>query len=172
MTSAETARGALDLTALDQLTAGYHRRPARLLRLQHLGGQLAKVYAVEAPGRRVEPESWERGLGLAALALQSQRDTGGLGLACVILHAGGDGDYVLAHSWVEGYMSRLAVFNGPMGEPDALRPASTGLAPCVWEAAVLAQERDAFVRHVLGGDGPLQSRVEAWSSDVLPETSG
>jgi len=69
-------------------------------------------------------------------------------------------------------MSRLAVFNGPMGDPGALRPASTGLAPCVWEAAVLAQERAAFVRHVLGGEGPLESRVQAWSSDVLCEPSG
>jgi hypothetical protein len=173
MTPAETTRsGGLDVTALDQLAAGYHQRPARLLSLQHLGGQRAKVYAVEAPGRTVDLESWDRGLGLAALALQSHRETGGLGLACVILHAGGDGDYVLAHSWVEGYMSRLAVFTGPMGEPDALRPASTGLAPCVWEGAVLAQERNAFVRHVLGGDGPLENRVEAWSSDVLSEPSG
>ncbi|MGH3317518.1 MAG: hypothetical protein ACRDO0_15375 [Nocardioidaceae bacterium] len=173
MTRAETTRpGALDIGALDQLTAGYHQRPARLLTLQHLGDQLAKVYAVEAPGRTVDLESWHHGLGLAALALQSHRETGGLGLACVILHAGGDGDYVLAHSWVEGYMSRLAVFTGPMGDPDALRPASTGLAPCVWEAAVLAQERDAFVRHVLGGDGPLEDRMEAWSSDVLAEQSG
>ena len=65
-------------------------------------------------------------------------------------------------------MSRLAVFSGPMGgDPDALRPASTGLAPCVWEAAVLAQEREAFVRHVLCGDGPLESRLQAWGSDAL-----
>lgn len=97
--SAETTHGRdFDVTALDQLTAGYHQRPARLLMVQHLGGQLAKVYAVEAPGRAVDLESWDRGLGLAALALQSHRETGGLGLACVILHAGGGGDYVLAHS--------------------------------------------------------------------------
>jgi hypothetical protein len=81
----------------------------------------AKVYAVEAPGRAVDLESWDRGLGLAALALQSHRQTGGLGLACVLLHAGGDSD---------------------------------------------------FVRHVLGGDGPLERRLEAWRSDVLSEPSG
>lgn len=79
---------------------------------------------------------------------------------------------MLAHSWVGGYMSRLAVFNGPMDDPDALRPASTGFAPCVWEAAVLTQGRDAYVRHVLGGDGPLESRVKRRSSDVLSEPSG
>ena len=167
-----THPGGLDATALDGLVAGYHQRPTRLLTLQDLGGHLAKVYAVEAPGRAVDLDTWQHGLHLAGLALQSHRETGGLGLACVILHAGGDGDYVLAHSWVEGYMSRLAVFNGPMGDPGALRPASSGLAPCVWEAAVFAQERTAFVRHVLGGEGPLESRVQAWSSDVLCEPSG
>jgi len=172
MSPVDTGQSDLDATALAQLTAGYHQRPARLLTLQHLGGQLAKVYAVEAPGRTVDLESWARGVRLAGLALQSHREAGGVGLACVILHAGGDGDYVLAHSWVEGYMSRLAVFNGPMDAPEALRPASTGLAPCVWEAAVLAQERDAFVRQVLGGDGPLEGRVEAWSADVLSAPAG
>ncbi|MEU6373736.1 hypothetical protein [Streptomyces sp. NPDC046909] len=40
-------------------------------------------------------------------------------------------------------------------------------APRVGEAAVLAYERDAFVRHVLDGDGESAARVAAWSGDVL-----
>jgi hypothetical protein len=48
-----------------------------------------------------------------------------------------------------------------------LRPASAGLAPCVWEAEVLAHEREAFIRHVLAGSGPLEQRLDAWSADAL-----
>jgi hypothetical protein len=157
----------VDGAALLGLAAGYHERGIRLLGVEELGGQLVKVYAVEAPGRTVGPESSKQALHLAAHQLRSDRAVGALGLGFVIVHAGGDGDYVLVHSWVEGYMSRLAIFTGPMGNPEALRPASAGLAPCVWEAAVLAHERGAFVRHVLAGRGPLDQRLDAWSADVL-----
>ncbi|MGW6354654.1 hypothetical protein ACWFR5_05455 [Streptomyces sp. NPDC055092] len=87
----------------------------------------------------------------------------------VLLHAGGDGDYVLVHTWIEGHMSDLAVFTGPAGHPELLRPGRTGLAPCVWEAAVLGHERTAFTRHVLDGTGPLADRLADWSADVTKE---
>ncbi|ARX89269.1 hypothetical protein SMD44_08756 [Streptomyces alboflavus] len=85
----------------------------------------------------------------------------------LIVHAGGDGDYVLVSTWIEGHMSDLAVFVGPAGQPDQLRPGRVGLAPCVWEAALLAHEREAFTRHVLDGGGRVADRVVAWSKDVL-----
>jgi len=72
------------------------------------------------------------------------RQMGGLGLGVVIVHLGDDGNYVVVQSWIEGYMSRLALFCGPAQRPDLLRPAPRGLAPCVWELAVLAHERDTF----------------------------
>lgn len=157
----------VDEAGLLGLAHGYHQRPTRLLKTTELGGQLAKVYAIEAPGRSVDIGGSEHALHLAALQLAADREMGALGLAFVMLHAGGDGDYVLVHSWVEGYMSRLSVFNGPMDSPASLRPASRGLAPCVWEAHVIAHEREAFVRHVLDADGPLDARTAAWSDDVL-----
>ncbi|MGI5380051.1 hypothetical protein ACQEV2_38530 [Streptomyces sp. CA-251387] len=64
-------------------------------------------------------------------------------------------------------MSDLAVFAGPAGDAGALRPGRSGLAPCVWEAAVLAHERDAFSRHVLDADGLLAERLAAWRDDTL-----
>lgn len=157
----------VDEAAVLALAESYHERRIRILQTAELGGQLTKVYAIEAPGRNVDAAASVHALRLAALQLAADRSTGALGLACVLLHAGGDGDYVLVHSWVEGYMSRLAVFNGPMDSPHELRPASSGLAPCVWEAAVLAHEREAFVRHVLAGSGTVAARAEAWSADVL-----
>lgn len=154
------------------LAEAYHQRATRLLALEERGGHLTKVYAIEAPGRTVSRDDWEHALRIADHQLRQARGLGSIGLGCVLLHAGGDGDYLLVHSWVEGYMSRLGVFSGPMDAPEALRPASTGLAPCVWEAAVIAHERDAFVRHLLAGSGPLEQRLEKWAADVFAVEPG
>lgn len=161
-----------DASMLLGLAADYHQRATRLLSLEELGGHLTKVYAIEASGRKVTRESWEHALRLAERHLWSVREAGSAGLGCVLLHAGGDGDYLLVHSWVEGYMSRLAVFSGPMDAAEALRPASAGLAPCVWEAAVLAHERDVYVRDVLAGSGPLDERLGKWSADAFAVEPG
>jgi hypothetical protein len=61
----------------------------------------------------------------------------------------------------------LLIVAGPAGRPDHLRPARAGLAPCVWEAAVLAHERNAYSRHVLAGSGSITDRIAAWSADTL-----
>lgn len=164
-TSGEVS-SALDTEALLVLAAGHHARTARALGGRELAGHLAKVYALEAPGRTVTAQAAEAALGVAAGHLALGRVRGSLGLAVVLVHAGGDGDYVLVHTWIEGHMSDLAVFTGPAGRPEELRPGRVGLAPCVWEAALLAHERDAFVRHVLDGNGPLADRLAAWSADT------
>lgn len=156
-----------DLEPLLALAAGHHARTVRPLGHAALAGHTVKTYAIEAPGRTVTDFGAEATRRIAADHLASARLRGSLGLAVLLAHAGGDGDYVLVHTWIEGYMSDLAVFTGPAGDPDALRPGRAGLAPCVWEAAVLAHERDAFTRHVLDGGGTLEERLAAWRDDVL-----
>lgn len=170
MRSHQELPATVDAEALLALAKGHHERVVRPLGAREAGGHLVKAYAVEAPGRTVlEPDAAEA-LRTAAAHLELGRIRGSLGLAVLIVHAGGDGDYVLVHTWIEGYMSDLAVFTGPAGEPDQLRPGRAGLAPCVWEAAVLAHERDAFSRHLLDDPGtstPLTDRLAAWSADTL-----
>ncbi|QFR02107.1 hypothetical protein F9278_44835 [Streptomyces phaeolivaceus] len=158
---------AVDADALLALTQGHHERVVRAAGTREAGGHVVKAYALEAPGRGVTEQDITAALGIVAAHLELGRVRGSLGLAVLILHAGGDGDYVLVHSWIEGHMSDLAVFTGPAGRPDQLRPGRTGLAPCVWEAAILAHERDAFSRHVLDGSGPLANRLTLWASDTL-----
>lgn len=156
-----------DLEPLLVLASGHHARTVRPLGHTTLADHAVKAYAIEAPGRTVTDAGAKAAHRIAADHLASARLRGSLGLAVLLAHAGGDGDYVLVHTWIEGYMSDLAVFAGPAGEPGALRPGRTGLAPCVWEAAVLAHERDAFTRHVLDGGGTLEERLAAWRDDVL-----
>ncbi|MFJ8644887.1 hypothetical protein ACIRNI_01955 [Streptomyces sp. NPDC093546] len=150
-----------------ELAAGYHARAVTPLGTHEAAGHLVKVYAIEAPGRVVADREKSAALKLAADHLASAGARGSLGLAVLLVHAGGDGDYTLVHTWIEGYMSDLAIFAGPAGDPGRMRPGRQGLAPCVWEEAVLAHERDAFTRHVLSGDGELEQRLAAWSDDVL-----
>jgi uncharacterized protein (DUF952 family) len=159
--------GAVSAEALKGLTEGYHARAVRPLGTREISGHLVKTYAVEAPGRSVTAADEAAAVHVAGGHLALGASRGSLGLAVLLVHAGGDGDYVLVHTWIEGYMSDLAVFVGPAGRPDELRPGRLGLAPCVWEAAVLAHERDAFTRRVLDAEGPLGERLAAWGGDVL-----
>ena len=158
---------AVDAEALLAPADGYHARETRALGTREAGGQLVKVYAIEAPGRVVTERDEAAALRIAGAHLAPGRTRGSLGLAVLLVHAGGDGDYVLVCDWIEGYMSDLAVFSGPAGQPELLRPGRVGLAPCVWKAAVLAHERDAFTRHVLDGSGPVADRQAAWGADTM-----
>ncbi|MEV8016349.1 hypothetical protein AB0O76_08400 [Streptomyces sp. NPDC086554] len=167
MTELDDLPSAVDVERLLALADGHHPRTARALGVREAGGHLVKVYAVEAPGRNVTGRDETAALRIAGAHLGLGGARGSAGLAVLIVHLGGDGDYVLVQSWIEGYMSDLAVFVGPAGEPDQLRPGRAGLAPCVWEAAVLTHERDAYVRCVLDGGGTLPERLTAWGKDVI-----
>ncbi|WP_306369576.1 hypothetical protein [Nocardiopsis sp. CC223A] len=166
-TAEEPTTAAVDAEALSALSAGHHARSVRSLAARSVAGHLVKPYLLRAPGRNATEADGEAALRIAAGHLATARLRGSLGLAVLLFHAGGDGDHVLVHTRIEGHMSDLAVFAGPAGDPAALRPGRTGLAPCVWEAAVLAHERDAFTRNVLDGGGTIDERLSAWSADVL-----
>ncbi|MFI9587053.1 hypothetical protein ACIHCQ_35750 [Streptomyces sp. NPDC052236] len=158
---------AVDTEALLSMSQGHHGRTIRTLGTQEAGGHLVKAYSLEAPGRTVTERDTAAALRIAAAHLELGRARGSLGLAVLIVHAGGDGDYILVHTWIEGHMSDLAVFTGPAGQPDQLRPGRAGLAPCVWEAAIIAHERDAFSRHILDGSATITNRLAAWNDDTL-----
>jgi hypothetical protein len=163
----ENIPSAVATDALTALAREHHCRTVLPFGARVTGAHLVKVYGLQAPGRVVTEDQLTAGLRMAAAYLGLGAARGSLGMAVLIVHAGGDGDYVLVHTWIEGYMSDLAIFSGPAGLPDLLRPARAGLAPCVWETAVIAHERDAFSRHMLGGGGALQDRLTAWAADTL-----
>jgi hypothetical protein len=157
----------VDTAALLELSDGYHGRPACFLGLREISGHLVKAYSLCAPDRAVTQQDIDNGVRIARAHLELGRTRGSLGLAVLIMHAGADGDYVLVHTWIEGLMSDLTVFAGPVGQPGRLRPGRTGLTPCVWEAAILTHERDAFAQHILDGSGPIADRLANWNGDTL-----
>src|SRR4051812_24568321 len=91
----EEPPAAVDGEALLALSKAHHERTVRAWGTREVGGHLAKVYVLQAPGRAVTDRDAAAALRTADghLALGGVR--GSLGLAVVVVHAGGDGDYVL-----------------------------------------------------------------------------
>lgn len=152
--------------ALTGLAGGYRPRPVTPLVPWRLDdGWLVKPYVVTAARVPWNDDQVAAARTVAERQLGFDRALGGVGLAVAVLHLGLDGVYLIVQSWVADYQSRLAIFTGV--EADDLRPAPTGLGPCVWEQEVLAHERQAYVTHILGADVD----TTGWLDDVLDTRS-
>ena len=101
----------------------------------------------------------------AALPLPPDID-GGHGVAVLTMHMGLQGFWVLLDWWAHGDILMHRHFRAPVAQPEALRDVSAdGFGPCVWELAVQAHEREAWLRHVLAN--PAEPSVEAYFRDGL-----
>ena len=70
------------------------------------------------------------------------------------MHMGLQGFWVLVDWWAYGDVLMHRHFRAPVERPDDLRDAAAdGFGPCVWELAVQAHERGAWLRHVLARRG-------------------
>jgi hypothetical protein len=148
--------------ALTGLAGGYRPRPVTPLMPWRLDdGWLVKPYIVTAPGKRWDDDLVADARAVAARQLSFDSALGGLGLAVVVLHLGADGVYLVIQSWTADYQSRLTLFSGE--DVDDLRPAPSGLAPCVWEQQVLSHELTSYVAHILRGNVDTGT----WLDDVL-----
>lgn len=147
--------------ALTGLAGGYRPRPVTPLIPWRPDGWLVKPYVVTAPGRLWDDAKAHTARLVTERQLSFDGSLGGVGLAVAVLHLGFDGCYLVVQSWAADYQSRLALFSGI--DVDDLRPAPTGLAPCIWEQQVLSHELDAYVTHILRG----AVNTEAWVDDVL-----
>lgn len=72
------------------------------------------------------------------------------GAAVLTMHMGLQGFWVLVDWWAHGDVLMHRHLRAPVEQPGALRDAAPeGFGPCVWELAVQAHERHAWMRHVL-----------------------
>jgi hypothetical protein len=85
------------------------------------------------------------------------------GVGFAIVHEGTDGDYVLVDHWFSENMLRNQVYWRRAQEP-ALWPAPAGgPTVCVWELAILAHERQAWIDEVLARDSRgLTAYLDSW----------
>lgn len=72
------------------------------------------------------------------------------GIAFLIVHEGKDGVWSLINWWIGGEMLQSSTYYTSFGNPAEFKlcPSEGGMA-CVWELAVMAHERKAWINHVL-----------------------
>lgn len=87
------------------------------------------------------------------------------GVGWVILHLGRDADYVVLGWWDRE--NELPVRVWVREGAEAWRPARGSESFCVWDLEVIAHERDAYVRHVLGPEG---ADLDAYLDDLAGAT--
>ncbi|MEL7314055.1 MAG: isochorismatase [Cyanobacteria bacterium J06559_3] len=146
----------------------YQTRRIRFMQLTELNGWRVKVYGISA--RREFPDT---AIVKAAEELAQQQlplpaiwsaapDTGPpvsedrYGVAILIVHEGREGNFVLVSWWVGENMIQHHVYFAPTNPPFTFTYLSpTGLIACVWELAILAFERQAWIDTVLANpSGP------------------
>lgn len=130
------------------LTEPCEPRPVRFLELLELGDWRMKAYGI----------AWGRDAPRAPLVEAARRVaaevTSGLehghGVGYVGIHDGRGASVVFVDWWAAENELYRRVLIGPGDEPSVLRRAGDDdLDACIWDLAVIAFERDAWVEHVL-----------------------
>lgn len=71
------------------------------------------------------------------------------GLGYCIAHVGDEAVWLLVDWWISGGIVCQRMLSAPLTQPDTFTPVTAPALACVWELAVIAHERDAWVRHML-----------------------
>lgn len=150
------------------IESSYQTRPIRFMQLLEINGWQIKVYGISA--HRESPDSaiveaaqelaqaqlpmppvWSAAPGSGSTVSEDR-----YGVAILIVHEGREGNFVLVSWWVGENMLQHHVYYAPPNPPFTFEYLSpTGLIACVWELAVLAFERQAWIDTVLANpSGP------------------
>ncbi|UDL96373.1 hypothetical protein LGH83_09440 [Lichenihabitans sp. PAMC28606] len=92
-----------------------------------------------------------------------------VGIAFVTLHLGVQGVWLLLDWWHRADMTIHRHFRAPFDDPTRFVDVGPEhLGPCVWEIAVAAHERQAWITHVL--DNRAGADLDAYLDDGLTAT--
>lgn len=156
-----------------KLAAPYQARSVRFLQLAELSGWHVKVYGISAlqeqpdpafveaaeqlaQGRLPNPPVWSAAPGTGPAVSEDR-----YGVAFLIAHEGQEGNFALVSWWTGENMLQHHVYFAPAQPPFTFEYLSpTGVVACVWELAVLAFEREAWVDTVLAN--PLGPDIGAY----------
>ncbi len=161
-----------------QLKSSYQPRPVRFLGLAELDGWRLKVYGISAHRERPDAEfvaaAQRRAVELlpsppvwsAVPEAGSDLSWDRYGVGFLIVHEGREGVFALVSWWVDETMLQHHVLFAPAQMPFKFASFSpTGIVACVWELAVLAFERDAWLDTVLAS--PSAPDLDAYLSRHL-----
>lgn len=124
-----------------------------------IGGFRLKVYSILGPGRSENESIIEAALTTVASKLSDVRQSADeASLGFVILHLGEHANWLLVDRWVFGDSLKQTNLRSSLAAPTALAPVDDpDLMACVWEAAVIEFERQAFIRTMMTTE-PDESR--------------
>lgn len=134
-----------------------HRpRFARFVRLAPVAGWRIKLYGIATHREHARPALLEATQGLAARVLPQPavaRDHYGVGFA--IAHDAEAASIGIVYWWQSSNELHQRIHVGPLDTPERMTPTQNQAAGCVWELAVVAFERRAWLEHVLARpEGP------------------
>lgn len=156
-----------------QLSTPYKARPVRYLETWEHEGWRVKVYGISGTGDRPAQELVDAIKSVAATTLPQPAVTEDRhGLAFLYAHQGGDGGgYTSVNWWARENELYHYQYESLANALDDLKPIEEtgGSHCCVWDIAVIAHERQAWIDCVLANDaGPdLEAYLErTFEADV------
>ncbi|HLG00097.1 MAG TPA: isochorismatase [Acidimicrobiia bacterium] len=151
-----------------ELLEPFRRRRARFLRVLEHDGWRLKVIGIAYAGDSARPELVEAAEAAARDILPLPAvGNGRYGAGFLGVHDGRGSCFVFVDWWADENELHHQVLISPVEDPTALAPAGPDeAAACVWDLAVMAFEREAWVRHVLEAETPdveryLAERIDA-----------
>lgn len=148
-----------------ELLEPYRPRPIRFLELLERDGWRIKLYGAAYARERPRDEFVEATKALAWRVLPRPADADGrygVGFACA--HDGHGGCFSFVDWWADENELHHELHLAPEDRPDELAPAAAdALTACVWDLAIMAFERQAWLDAVLQNpDGPdLEAYLDA-----------
>lgn len=138
------------------LKAAYAPRRIRYLGRCELDGWQLKLYAILHARRSLEGALIEAAKQAAREFLpQPARSDSHYGVGFISAHAGQSYDFVMVGYWAYDTELRYQSYMRPSSGSYALAPVTAGeLSSDVWDLALLAFERDAWVKWVLKAETP------------------
>lgn len=126
-------------------------------------GTVITVRGTAAHFEEIVEGAWRETDRVLAAVADDGRDAG---IAHMLLHLGTGGAWLLVDWWSEGDILMHRHFHAGFDRPERFSDvAPRHFGPCVWELAVQAHERDAWIRHVLAN--PAGPDLAAYLSDGL-----
>lgn len=149
-----------------RLSPEYAPRSVRPLETWEHDGWTLKVYGISQNGEYPRPSAVEAGKRAASETLPTNSaDDNRYGVGFLGVHDAAGGCYLFVDWWEDENELHHRPFVAPADDPFAFTPVPIGgSTACTWDLAVIAFERDAWVRDVLArGDGPaVDAYLEAW----------
>lgn len=150
-----------------ELAERYATRAVVPLPLWRVEGWRVKTYGIVYRGAGPRPELVDAARAAAAQVLPRPAVAPGrYGVGFLGVHDGRDACFAYLDWWGNENELHHHPFLAPLEDPDALAPcADAGFAACVWDLALIAHERQAWVETVL--DNPASPDLDAYLDRVL-----